>query len=138
MKDRILGLDLGDKYIGIAISDLLSITAQGVTTLKRKTLIEDFNEIMKLVDEYNIKKIVIGLPKNMNGTIGKQGNKAVNFGNYLSKRIDCEVVLWDERLSTKIAENILIEANIRRDRRKNVIDKLAAQNILQSYMDSII
>ncbi len=137
MEDRILGLDVGDKYTGVAMSDLLRITAQGITTLKRTTLQEDFEIIKKYVEDFEIKKIVVGLPKNMDGTIGIQGNKCINFGNYLKKRLPCEVVFWDERLTTKLAENMLIEANVRRNKRKLVIDKLAAQNILQSYIDSL-
>lgn len=137
MEDRIMGLDVGDKTIGIAVTDLLMITAQGVTTLKRTTLDEDFKSIKSYVEEYHIKKIVVGLPKNMNGTIGMQGNKSINFGNFLKKRLDCEIVFWDERLTSKLSENILIEANVKREKRKEVIDKLAAQNILQSYIDSL-
>lgn len=137
MKERILGLDVGDKYIGVAVSDALGITSQGVCTLIRKNLDNDLEDIKQLVARYDAKKIVVGLPKNMDGSIGKQGNKALNFGNYLSKRIPCEILFWDERLTTKMAENILIEANVRREKRKNIIDKLAAQHILQSYIDSI-
>ncbi|MPW26305.1 Holliday junction resolvase RuvX [Alkalibaculum sp. M08DMB] len=137
MKDRILSLDVGNKYIGIAVSDQLRITAQGVTTLIRKNLDEDLLSIKNLVEEYDAKEIVIGLPKNMNGTIGIQGNKTINFGNYLNKRLDCEIIYWDERLTSKLAENLLIEANVRREKRKNIIDKLAAQAILQSYIDSL-
>ena len=137
MEDRILGLDVGDKYTGVAISDLLRITAQGITTLKRTTLQEDFEHIKKYVEQFDVKKIVVGLPKNMDGTIGIQGKKTINFGNFLKKRLPCEVVFWDERLTTKLAENMLIQANVRRDKRKLVIDKLAAQNILQSYIDSL-
>ncbi|MFZ7133868.1 MAG: Holliday junction resolvase RuvX [Eubacteriales bacterium] len=137
MKDRILGLDVGDKTIGTAVSDPLGYTAQSICTIRRKSLDEDLKEINKMITKYDIKKVVVGLPRNMDGSIGKQGNKAVNFGNYLNKRTPCEIVFWDERLTTKIAENILIEANVRREKRKNIIDKLAAQNILQSYVDSL-
>lgn len=137
MKERILGLDVGDKYIGVAVSDPLGITAQGIDTIRRSTLDEDFEKIKKLIDDYSISKLIVGLPKNMDGSIGKQGNKTVSFGNYLNKRLSSQVIFWDERLTTKIAENILIEGKVRREKRKQVIDKLAAQNILQSYMDSI-
>ena len=137
MKDRILGLDVGDKYIGIAVSDLLGITAQGVSTLKRKKLDEDLEQLKNIVKEYDVRQIVIGLPKNMDGSIGLQGNKVMNFGNYLKKRLDCKIIFWDERLTTKIAENILIEGNVRREKRKSFIDKIAAQSILQNYMDSL-
>ena len=127
MKERILGLDVGDKYIGVAVSDLLGITAQGVSTLRRQKLDEDLDQIKKIVEEYQVKQIVIGLPKNMDGSIGIQGNKAIN----------CEIIFWDERLTTKIAQNILIEGNVRREKRKAFIDKIAAQSILQNYMDSL-
>ena len=137
MKERIIGLDVGDKYVGVAVSDPLGITAQGVCTLIRKSLDNDLEDIKGLVAQYDAKKIVVGLPKNMDGSIGKQGNKAMNFGNYLNKRIPCDIIFWDERLTTKMAENILIEAKVRREKRKNIIDKLAAQHILQSYIDSI-
>ncbi|RBP68392.1 putative Holliday junction resolvase [Alkalibaculum bacchi] len=137
MKERILGLDVGDKYIGVAVSDLLGITAQGVSTLRRQKLDEDLDQIKKIVEEYQVKQIVIGLPKNMDGSIGIQGNKAINFGNYLKKRLNCEIIFWDERLTTKIAQNILIEGNVRREKRKAFIDKIAAQSILQNYMDSL-
>lgn len=137
MMERILALDVGDKYIGVAVSDPLGYTAQGVCTLKRKTIFLDLEEINKLILDYDAKKIIVGLPKNMDGSIGKQGNKALNFGNYLNKRLPCEIIFWDERLTTKMAESILIEANVRREKRKDIIDKLAAQNILQGYIDSL-
>src|SRR5699024_7255450 len=94
-------------------------------------------KIKKFEEDYNISKLIIGLPKNMDGSIGKQGNKTMSFGNYLNKRLSSPVIFWDERFTTKIAENVLIEGKVRREKRKKVIDKLAAQSILQSYMDSL-
>src|SRR5690554_5266429 len=121
---RILGLDVGNKTIGVAVSDLLGYTAQGVTTIIRETL-----------DKYDdVEIVVLGMPKNMNGTIGPQGQKVQDFGNFLKKRIKPKITYWDERLTTVSAERTLIEADVSRKKRKQVIDKLAAVYILQSYL----
>lgn len=131
---RILGLDVGDKTIGVAISDLLGFIAQGVTTICRKSLDKDLEQLKEMIDQYDVELVVIGMPKNMNGTIGPQGQKVKNFGNFLKKRIKPDVVYWDERLTTVEAERTLIEADMSREKRKEVIDKLAATYILQSYL----
>ncbi|NLO90270.1 MAG: Holliday junction resolvase RuvX [Clostridia bacterium] len=133
---RILCLDIGDKYIGVAVSDALGITAQGVGTLKRRDNIdEDILEIIKMVQKFNAEKIVVGLPKNMNGSLGPQGKKVLEFIDNLKEKIDIPVIKWDERLSTKSAEKTLLEGNVSRKKRKKVIDKVAAVFILQNYLD---
>ncbi len=135
--ERILGLDVGDKTIGVAVSDLLQITAQGVTTIRREGKKKDLLEIEKLIDEYDIKKIVIGLPKNMNGTIGPQSEKVIKFAEKIKNKFNIELIYIDERLTTVSAERILIEGDVRRENRKKLIDKVAATYILQFYLDSI-
>ena len=132
--DRLMGLDVGDKTIGVAVSDLLMITAQGVTTIKRTNIKNDLNELKKLIDEYQVTKIVLGIPKMLDGTIGIQGEKVLEFLDKMKKRIDLPVELEDERYTTSISERMLIEADVKRKKRKEVIDKLAAAQILSSYM----
>lgn len=143
---RKLGLDVGDKTIGVAVSDGLNITAQGVSTIKRETVKIDVAAIIDLIVEWDVDTIVVGLPKNMNNTEGPQADKVRVFAKQLMKKVnysdktcdkDVELVFWDERLSTKLVERTLIEANVRRQNRKLVIDKLAAVNILQGYMQKI-
>lgn len=135
--ERILALDVGDKYIGVAISDLLGITAQGLTTIKRESNLIALEAIELLIKEHNINKIVVGLPKNMNGTIGPQGEKVQKFARKLQNKFAVEIIYIDERLTTVLAENMLIEADISRKNRKKVIDKVAASYILQTYLDSM-
>ncbi|RBP45542.1 Holliday junction resolvase RuvX [Garciella nitratireducens] len=132
---RILGLDVGDKTIGVAVSDSLGFIAQGVTTIRRRGLDKDLEQLKKIIDQYNVNLVVIGMPKNMNGTIGTQGQKVKDFGNFLEKRIKPNIVYWDERLTSVEAERTLIEADVSRKKRKKVIDKLAATYILQSYLE---
>jgi len=132
--DRLMGLDVGDKTIGVAVSDLLMITAQGVTTIKRTNFKNDINELKKLINEYQVTKIVLGIPKMLDGTIGIQGEKVLNFLEKMKRYIDLPVELEDERFTTTISERMLIEADVRRKKRKEVIDKLAAAQILSSYM----
>lgn len=134
--ERIMGLDVGDKTIGVAISDLLGLTAQGKTTIIRKSKKEDYGKLKELIDEYEINKVVVGLPKNMNGSIGPQCEKTMKFAEKLKNKFDIEMVYQDERLSTKAAERILISGDVRRDKRKTLIDKVAATVILQTYLDS--
>lgn len=134
--ERILGLDVGDKYIGVAISDLLQITSQGLTTIVRESKVKDFEAIESLLIEHNINKVVVGLPKNMNGTIGPQGEKVQKFAEKIKNKFKVEIIYIDERLTTVLAENILLEADLSRNKRKKVIDKVAATYILQTYLDS--
>lgn len=132
---RVLGLDVGEKTIGVAISDPLFITAQGLKTIFREDIDEDLKELKFLVKEYNICKIVVGFPKNMNNTIGVQGEKVLDFVNKLKESLDIDVILEDERLTTVAAEKMLIEGDVTRKKRKKVIDKVAATYILQTYLD---
>ncbi|MGL4730836.1 MAG: Holliday junction resolvase RuvX [Clostridium sp.] len=134
---RILGLDVGDRTIGVAISDPLGFTAQGITTVKRKGLENDINEMIKICNEYEVEKIVSGLPKNMNGTVGEQGEKVKSFCEELKKHIDLPIIFWDERLTTVAAHKAMLEADLSRSKRKKLVDKIAATYILQGYLDSI-
>ena len=132
---RTMGLDMGSHTIGVAVSDELGITAQGLKTLKRKSMEEDLKEIEMIVRQFEIGEIVVGLPKNMDGTIGKQAEIVLNWVKILMDRINIPVVSWDERLSTVGASKVLLEADLSRKKRKKVIDKLAAVLILQGYLD---
>lgn len=135
---RIMGLDVGDKTIGVALSDLLGWTAQGLETIRRIGIKKDLQRLEEIIKEYEVNKIVVGLPKNMNGTIGPQGEKVLEFNERLEKRFNnIEIVSWDERLTTVAAERSLIEADVSRKKRKEVIDKIAAVYILQGYLDSL-
>jgi putative Holliday junction resolvase len=136
-KMRIMGLDIGSHTIGIAISDELGMTAQGLKTIRRRSMGEDLQEMMVIIDEYKIEKIVVGLPKNMDGTLGKQAEIVFQWITDVKKKIHLPVVTWDERLSTVGASKILLEADLSRKKRKKVIDKLAAVLILQGYLDQI-
>lgn len=140
---RIMGLDVGDKTIGIAISDALKITAQGKETLFRQSLKTDIDQLIDWINNYEVEKVVVGLPLNMNGTLGPQGEKTKSFVDKLEKKIkhstrisrEIEIVYWDERMTTMSANRMLIEADMRRDKRKQVVDTVAAALILQSYLD---
>lgn len=133
---RILGLDLGDKTIGLAVSDPTGLFSQPVKTLPRTWTKKDIDAIKKIIEEYCIEKIVIGLPKNMNGSLGPQSEKSMEFADVLKKETGLNVDLWDERLTTVAAERALLEADMSRKRRREVIDSIAASIILQSYLDS--
>lgn len=134
---RIMGLDIGDKRIGVAVSDLLMLTAQGVESYTRKNEEEDIAHFKKLAADYSVKKIVCGLPINMNGTKGEQAEKVQDFAEKLKENLAIEIDFFDERLTTASATRTLIEADVRRKDRKKVVDKVAAVYILQAYMDSI-
>jgi putative holliday junction resolvase len=135
---RIMGLDVGSKTVGIAISDELGWTAQGLKTLKidEERNKFGFDEIGQLIKEYGITDVVIGLPKNMNGSIGPRGEASQRYAEQLEKRFFVSTILWDERLTTMAAERVLLEADVSRKKRKKVIDKMAAMMILQGYLDS--
>ncbi len=138
--NRYMALDVGDRTIGVAISDPLFIMAQGHSTIFRETLEKDLDSLKEIITKENIIKIIIGLPKNMNNSIGLQGEKVLTFVNdlknfLLENKLDIEIVMQDERLTTVSAERILIEGNMSRKKRKQVIDKVAATYILQSYLD---
>lgn len=134
---RIMGLDVGEKRIGIAISDPLGWTAQGHSVLEREKMEKDLKRIWQICQEEGVERIVVGLPINMNGSLGPKAVEAQQFAEELGGYTKLPVELWDERLTTKIAEKVLTrEANISRRKRKKVIDKLAAVNILQNYLGS--
>ena len=137
---RIMGLDYGSKTVGVAMSDPLGITAQAVETIWRKDenkLRKTCARIEELISEYEVERIVLGLPKHMNNDLGERAQKALAFGEMVKRRTGLEVVMWDERLTTVEAERTLIETNVRRENRKQYIDKIAAVFILQGYLDSI-
>ena len=134
---RILGLDIGQKTIGVAISDPLGFTAQGITTIRRKKKEEDINEIINLCKEYAVETIVVGLPKNMNGSIGFAGEKIMEFTELLKDSVECKIELWDERLTTVAAHRAMLEADLSRGKRKKIVDKIAATYILQGYIDRL-
>ena len=130
---RIMGLDVGDKTIGVAVSDLMGLTAQGVKTIKRVGKKKDIEALKEIIKERQVNKIVSGLPKNMNGTLGPQGEKVIKFCELLEEETGIKIEYWDERLSTVAAERTLIQGNVRRENRKGVIDMVAAVIILQGY-----
>lgn len=134
---RIMGLDVGEKRIGIAISDPMGWTAQGHSVLQRTELEKDLQKIAQICKDYEVEKIVVGLPRNMDGSIGPKALEIQEFGTSVANGLAIEVDYWDERLSTRSAERILIEADVSRRRRKQVIDKMAAVNILQAYLDRL-
>ncbi|MCE0451775.1 Holliday junction resolvase RuvX [Brevibacillus sp. AF8] len=133
---RLMGLDVGDKTIGVAVSDELGWTAQGVETIKRQSKEKDLARLSELVSQYQIGAFVVGLPKNMNGTIGPRAEMCLAFGKLLEERTSLPVHMWDERLTTMAAERMLISADVSRQKRKTVIDKMAATLILQGYLDA--
>ena len=132
---RIMGLDVGDKTIGVAVSDLMGLTAQGVKTVKRVGKKKDIEALKEIIKERQVNKIVSRLPKNMNGTLGPQGEKVIKFCELLEEETGIKIEYWDERLSTVAAERTLIQGNVRRENRKGVIDMVAAVIILQGYLD---
>lgn len=135
---RIMGLDYGSKTVGIAISDPLGITAQGIEIIRRKSenkLRQTLARIEELTAQYQVEKLVLGFPKHMNNDIGERALKSLEFQEMLKKRTGLEVVMWDERLTTVEADRTLIEANVRRENRKQYVDQLAAVFILQGYLD---
>ena len=135
---RIIGLDYGTKTVGVAVSDSLGITAQAVETITRKEenkLRQTLARIEALIDEYNVEEIVVGLPKNMNNTIGERAEACRDFADKLERRTGLPVIMRDERLTTVSADNVLKECGVRRENRKAVVDKIAAVFILQGYLD---
>lgn len=131
---RLLGIDYGDSRVGVAVSDPLGFTAQGVGTVKNKGFEKLIAELSKIIEEYNPEKIVVGLPKNMDGTVGFRGEATYEFVEELKKVYNKEIVLWDERLSTVSASAILNTTNTRGKDRKKVLDTVAACIILENYM----
>jgi len=132
---RVLGLDVGERRIGLAVSDPLGITAQGLGVLKRGKLSDDVARLEALVNKYGIREVVVGFPRGLNGGMGPQARKVADFASVLESR-GLKVTFWDERFTTSAAERYLIKADIRREKRRRIIDKLAAVLILQSFLDS--
>lgn len=132
-----MALDVGSRTIGIACSDALLMTAQGIETIRRTSLENDFNRLRELLSEYEVHELVVGMPKNMNGTKGDRAEKTEEFVEKMKAVIDLPVTFWDERLSTVMAERQLIAADVSRKKRKGVIDKMAAVVILQGYLDRL-
>ena len=139
---RKIGLDVGDKTIGVAASDALNITAQGITTIERVGIRKDAGKVMDYIKEYDCDTVVIGLPRSMDGRDSQQTEKVYEFKTMLENKMkssgmgNIKIDFYDERLTTMMAERVLIEADMRRNKRKQVIDKQAAVIILQSYLDS--
>ncbi|WP_105300482.1 Holliday junction resolvase RuvX [Anaerococcus marasmi] len=132
---RIMGLDVGNKTIGVALSDPMFLLANALETIKRKKASLDIERIKELVEENDVNLIVVGLPKNMNNTIGPQAMRVISFVDLLKKQVDVEVVYEDERMTTIQSEAVLMDMEVRRENRKKYIDKIAATFILQTYLD---
>ncbi len=129
-------MDYGDRRIGVAVSDELGWTAQGVDTVEKRRDEGELVKIAELVQQYEVEEIVVGLPKNMNGTIGPRGEICMDFAEKLRGQLELPVHLWDERLTTVSAHRTLLEADVSRGKRKQVVDRMAAVLILQNYLDA--
>ncbi len=135
---RIIGLDFGSKTVGVAVSDPLFVTAQSVEIIRRKSenkLRQTLARIEELIEEYEVDRIVLGLPRNMNATEGERAEKTREFAEMLFRRTGIEPVLWDERLTTVAADRVMMEAGVRRENRREYVDAIAASFILQGYLD---
>ncbi|MFW6386485.1 MAG: Holliday junction resolvase RuvX [Bacillota bacterium] len=133
---RIMALDYGSKRIGVAVSDSLGMTAQGKGVITRSDLREDLKEIANYISEFDVEKIIVGMPRNMDGSHGSRAEKTQQFINFLRNNLELPVETWDERLSSAEAERVLISGDVSRAKRKKVIDQVAAAIILQGYLDS--
>ena len=133
---RVMGLDVGTKTVGVAVSDELGLTAQGVTTVRRKNRKTDTAALRKLIDDYGVERIVVGLPLNMDGTEGPRAEACRKFGDQLAQAFSLPIIWWDERLSTVAAERALLEGDVSRKKRREVIDQVAASLILQGWLDA--
>ncbi|MFO3716225.1 Holliday junction resolvase RuvX [Anaerococcus cruorum] len=132
---RIMGLDVGDKTIGVALSDPMFLIANPLETIKRKKASLDIERLVEIINEYDVETVVVGLPKNMNNSIGPQSMKVMSFVDLLKKQTDKEIIYQDERMTTLQSERVLIDMDVRRENRKEHIDKIAAGFILQTYLD---
>lgn len=136
---RILGIDYGDSRIGIAVSDPFGWTAQGVETVNHKgNLHRAVDRICELAKQYGAEKIVVGFPKNMNGTVGPRGEKTQEFIDFIAKKLDIEIIKWDERLTTVAANRTMHELGTKTSKKKGIVDQIAAVYILQGYLDSMV
>ena len=136
MRKRILALDMGERRVGVAVSDELGITAQGLPTITTESMKDAILQTEKLITEYTLSEIIVGLPKSMDGSLGFKAQEVMQFADLLRKRTDVPVILWDERLTTKMADRSMLEADMSRRKRRRKADMVAAQLILQSYLDS--
>ncbi|HET6464589.1 MAG TPA: Holliday junction resolvase RuvX [Nitrospiria bacterium] len=134
--ERILALDLGASRIGLAVSDELGWTAHGLPTLERVGPKKDFAKLRDIVAQYHVQKLVVGLPRNMNGSLGPQANLALEFIEQVKSKLNLDVIPWDERLTTQAAQRVLLEADMSRAKRRKKVDQVAAVLILQGYLDS--
>lgn len=134
--ERYMGLDIGNKTIGIALSDPLFMIANAHKTIKRTNVEKDIDDLEDTIREFNVSRIIVGMPYNMNKTVGPQAQRVMSFIDLLKRRVDNEIIYIDERMTTISAERVLIESNVRREKRKEHIDKIAATYILQSYLDA--
>lgn len=133
--ERYMALDIGDNTIGVAVSDPLNITAQGIKTIQRVSYKKDFEDLNRIIDEFNVTVIVVGLPRKMDGTLGRQAEKVEQYVKKMRYNFKQEIIYQDERLTTTMAERMLIQGNVSRAKRKDVIDKLAAVNILTTFLE---
>ena len=134
---QILGLDVGSKTIGVAISDPLGWTAQGIDTIRRKNKEQDIELVHKICKDYGVETIVIGLPKNMNGTFGESGERVLALAELIKEKTNLPIEMWDERLTTVAAHRAKLEADLSRGKRKKIVDNVAATYILQGYLDKL-
>ncbi len=132
---RVMGLDIGSKTIGIAVSDPLGLTAQGLTTIYRRNLDTDLAVLKKLTEQYSVKQLVVGLPRNMNGSYGPQAALVRNFAGKIKQKLNLPLCYYDERLTSVAADKVLLEADLSRKSRRKVIDQVAATIILQGFLD---
>jgi len=135
MYERIMGLDVGSKTVGVAVSDLLGLTAQPVTVVRRRSLEADLQALKDIARQYEVAKVVVGLPRNMNGSYGTSAETVQAFAAQVGEALGLPVEFWDERLTTAMADQALIQADVSRRNRRQVVDKIAAVIILQGYMD---
>lgn len=133
---RLLGLDIGNKTVGVAVSDPLGIFSQGLLTIQRTSKKADAEALRELIDRYAVEKLIVGLPKNMNNSIGFQAERTMRYADFLRETLGIEIEYVDERLTTASAEMALIEGGVRREHRKEHVDKIAAAMILQTYLDA--
>ena len=136
LSGRILALDVGTRRIGLAVSDEMGWIAHGLPTMERQNSRKDFSHLRGILSEYDIQKLVVGLPRNMNGSLGPQADLVLEFIQSLKNKLRLDVIPWDERLTTEAAERALLEADISRSKRRKKVDQVAAVLILQGYLDS--
>jgi putative Holliday junction resolvase len=135
---RVLALDVGNKRVGVAISDPTQFLARSLTVIQRGSPRDDFAAVSRLVEEHEVEKVVVGYPRSLDGTVGEQAEKVGRYAEGLAKALDVPVILWDERFSTVSAERLMREAGVRGRKRRERVDAVAAAVILQNYLDSLV